>query len=217
MPVCAPFQGYNDYNPKFPKLAAAPGDYVSGLYTENGHITLPLKDASGAVIGMPGTMFWYGTTEVGLAPMLADVIAWTADGKGGNGKGKLLSGPTSYDDGVCAEDNPSPISAARGAQGKASIPCHSNFKLPESLKDGSTYTVYWVWDFSLKAGPGKDGKGDGHVEWYTSCMDIDIKGGPVVPASVAGGVTVGNKTLRSNRSVGGARLARLRRKVDFLH
>jgi hypothetical protein len=162
-PICAPFQQtFNQYsNPLYPQLIAAPGDYVQGIYLENGHVTLLQTPESKS-----GTVYWFGTTVDSPSRTLADVMAWK---QGGNKQGVMLSSATPFDDGLCAEDNGSPIALARKAKGGTG-PCKSAFKIPENLKDGSIYTVYWVWDFSKHFAEPAD-----RVEWYTSCIDIKIQ------------------------------------------
>lgn len=69
-------------------------------------------------------------------------MTWTTDGKGGDGKGRLLSGPTRFDNGRCVEDNGSEISKARIAAGGGG-PCFTGFSIPQDVKS-DLYTVYWV-------------------------------------------------------------------------
>jgi hypothetical protein len=163
--ICRPSQqnpGPN--NAKFPRLTASPGDLIQGTYLENGHISKPdAKD------GTPGTLYWYGTANAKPDDTLANVKQWTQDGKGGDKRGRLLAKPSDFDDGTCIENNETPIAKQRKAAGGGGA-CKSVFKLPEDAVVGSTYTVYWVWDFSNHFGPTKKG----HVEWYTSCMDIQV-------------------------------------------
>lgn len=172
-PACANFQQTysSNPNPLYPQLTAAPGDFIEGTYSDNGHVTKPPTPESES-----GIVYWYGTTDGSTVPSLSEVIQWTADGKGGSGKGRLLSGPANYDDGVCAEGNGSPIAQQRHAPPGPGILCKDSFTLPEDLKDGSVYTVFWVWDFSLHFGP-KYKAENNHVEWYTSCADIKISRG----------------------------------------
>lgn len=122
---------------------------------------------------------------------MQEVFLWTADGKGGNGKGRLLKDKVPYDNGVCAEANVKPISFQRIPQlyeklengtdildaplPRVNIPCTTQFQLPEDLA-GPTYTVAWVWDYSTKAGHvAADPYARKTNEWYTTCMDIKIK------------------------------------------
>lgn len=72
---------------------------------------------------------------------------------------------------MCAEEGSQarPLAIPRWAAGGGG-PCKGLFQLPQHLKPGSMYTVYWLWDFSKKAG----NKNPNHFEWYSSVMDIDI-------------------------------------------
>ncbi|KAI5842779.1 hypothetical protein BZA05DRAFT_190576 [Tricharina praecox] len=184
-PACAQFQqSSTSYtNALYPQLTAFAGDYIQGAYLENGHISkkeLPETQS--------GTTYWFGTADNSLQPTLAEVMAWKDGGDGA--QGKLLAGPTDFDDGTCVEDNGTPEAIKRKAAGGGG-PCKSTFKLPEDLQPGSTYTVYWVWDFSLHFGPQKVG----HTEWYTSCVDIKIGGN--TSTATAAAAAAGNKSTRS--------------------
>ncbi|PWW79110.1 hypothetical protein C7212DRAFT_153264 [Tuber magnatum] len=164
--ICRESQRNPTENPgQFPPLSASPGDSIQGTYLENGHISKP-----DAADGTPGTIYWFGTANPKPEDTLANVKQWTTDGKGGDGRGRLLEKPSDFDDGGCAEkDNGTPISKQRKAAGGGGA-CKSVFKLPEDAKVGSKFTVYWVWDYSNHFGPTKKG----HTEWYTSCMDIQV-------------------------------------------
>lgn len=153
-------------NPNKPMLNAAPGSLVQANYTENGHISKPNSDKQKS-----GTIYWYGTKEPKDDEKFVDIREWTENGQGGDKRGKLLGKPSDFDDGVCVESNDSLISKARVAAGGGGA-CKSIFKLPEDLKDGDIYTVYWVWDFSEHFGQQADPNAP--QEWYTSCMDIKI-------------------------------------------
>ncbi|CAZ79530.1 unnamed protein product [Tuber melanosporum] len=164
--ICRPSQQQNPTTntPKFPRVSASPGDFIQGTYLENGHISKP-----DAADGTPGTIYWFGTANAKPDDTLANVKQWTVDGKGGDGRGRLLANPSNFDDGKCAETNDTPIAKQRKAAGGGGA-CKSVFKLPEDAKVGSTFTVYWVWDYSNHFGPTKKG----HTEWYTSCIDIQV-------------------------------------------
>jgi hypothetical protein len=128
---------------KFPRLQAPPGARILARHTENGHVSKP--DASDA---FSGYTYWYGTSSPSPRHTLQNALDWTSDGKGGRGDGIFL-GRGTYDDGKCAEPNDTPISKARGVGSRGKMKdCIDSFKLPEGLKPGTTYTVYWVWDFS---------------------------------------------------------------------
>ncbi|OAA49710.1 hypothetical protein ISF_09413 [Cordyceps fumosorosea ARSEF 2679] len=141
---------YTD-KPNFPMLQAAPGDYIALLNFENGHVTLnaqPKKPLN------RGTVFVYGTADPKPEERLFDVhLAWTRDGTGGDKRGRLLH-TRNYDDGQCYEPNTSPRKEERVKQGAAegavdtkALACQSDLQLPEDLKPGSTYTLYWYWDW----------------------------------------------------------------------
>lgn len=130
--------------------------------------------------------------------MLNDVIAWTTDGKGGDGKGRLLAGPMNFDDGVCIEDNDTEISKRRRASGGGGL-CKAVFRIPEDVKRDH-YTVFWVWDFSGKLGPGP--RSVGHTEWYTSCADIRIN--RIKPVSTSNSnFTVNTSNITDTSSITG--------------
>ncbi|KAK3996862.1 hypothetical protein QBC44DRAFT_230809 [Cladorrhinum sp. PSN332] len=147
------------YSEQFPKLKVAPGDFVAIQYAENGHVTKP----DGANPFKPinrGTIYLYGTTETDLANVnFVDIhFKWTADGKGGNGKGKLLA-TRNYDDGQCHEAEPmGPDGKPRDEEGILSyrkkfiskgeaLMCQSDVQIPLDAKVGKTYTIIWVWDW----------------------------------------------------------------------
>jgi hypothetical protein len=146
LPVCKDNQRYPVNNPDYPRLKARPGAQVTSSHFENGHVTLPQ-----VADGFSGFTYWLGTRSPDPTTF-GEVVAWTADGKGGNGQGSLI-GVNHYDDGACAESNNTPLSAQRGVGvGKDNKACKGYFVLPADLKPGDTYTVYWVWDFSWHFG-----------------------------------------------------------------
>jgi hypothetical protein len=155
-----------------PRLQAPPGAAIALRYQENGHVSLPE-----AQVGKPsnrGTNYVYGTkTSSPDDALLAIHRTWSPDGKGGDGRGVLLS-TQSFDDGQCYQVNGGPISTQRQQQFKhtatpmmgADLWCQQDIAIPSDLTPGSTYTLYWVWDWpSLTSGV---------QEIYTTCMDIDI-------------------------------------------
>ena len=139
-------------NPKFPMLEAEAGEYVAIMHLENGHTTLPqnqpLKPEN------RGTIYFYGTTQAKEDEKLFDVhLLWNRDGTGGDGRGKLLA-TRNYDDGQCYQPNPGKLSTDRaeelapyGAKHDEELACQSDIKLPDDLKDGDIYTIYWYWDW----------------------------------------------------------------------
>jgi len=144
----------SSYSDQFPMLSVAPGDHVAIKYRENGHVsradkTNPLKPVN------RGTIYLYGTTENDLSNVnLMDVhLKWTADGKGGDGKGKLLA-TRHYDDGQCHEVKPADGDLEgigdyrKQFVSKAdALLCQSDIKVPEDAPVGKTLTVIWVWDW----------------------------------------------------------------------
>ncbi|KFH45493.1 hypothetical protein ACRE_037240 [Hapsidospora chrysogenum ATCC 11550] len=130
-------------------LEAAPGDYIAILHLENGHVT---TKGEGRPLNS-GTVYLYGTSQATNEDKLFDIhLVWNKDGTGGDGRGKLL-GTRNYDDGNCYEGNPaSQVAVERSArlqeaQAQDSLACQSDIQLPEDLEPGSTYTVYWYWDW----------------------------------------------------------------------
>ncbi|KAK2733959.1 hypothetical protein CKAH01_18995 [Colletotrichum kahawae] len=137
--------------PGFDMLKAAPGDFVGLRYQENGHVTLP-----DSPINKPsnrGTIYIYGTLFPRTEDSLFDVFKrWTADGKGGDGRGRLLA-TRHYDDGQCYQVNSGPISLQRQQQFRkaamdpqgADLWCQAVIRLPKDLPEGSLYSIYFVW------------------------------------------------------------------------
>ena len=163
-------------------LQATPDSMIALLYQENGHVTLPQNQP-----GKPpnrGTIYIYGTTQPAQNETFNNVFGkWTADGKGGDGRGKLLS-MQNFDDGQCYQKNTGDISDARQQKYKiqaATLPegsdlwCQNNLIVPSDAAPGKPYTLYWVW--SWPTAPGAPGLPEGKNETYTTCMDIDITAG----------------------------------------
>ncbi|KAF9875893.1 hypothetical protein CkaCkLH20_06825 [Colletotrichum karsti] len=211
-------------SPDFPLLTAAPGDFVSMRYQENGHVTKP-DTPPGKPLNR-GTVFVYGTTEPKAADTLFDVHRqWTADGKGGDGRGRLLA-TRNYDDGQCYQMNDSPISKQRQSEFAHTtaqpmgpdVWCQSAVQLPEDVAQNSDYTLYWVWSWptltTAAAANSKDGqyadfpsgfKGDKRAvtsddvtvaEIYTSCSTIKVKGEALVKGAKA--ASTSNKSANQN-------------------
>ncbi|KAK4154742.1 hypothetical protein C8A00DRAFT_32480 [Chaetomidium leptoderma] len=150
----------SSYSDKFPMLSVAAGDFVAIKHRENGHVTrADVTDKERPV--NRGTIYLYGTTENDLSAVnLMDVhLKWTSDGKGGNGKGKLLA-TRNYDDGQCYEKvpavgDPEGISTTRKkAAGVDELLCQSNVQIPEDAPVGKVYSVIWVWDWPLMSAQG---------------------------------------------------------------
>jgi hypothetical protein len=191
MMACHPNQRTPNYSQQYPKLSVAPGAYVAMKYLENGHVTQPFIPA-----GKPegsGTVWIYGTYSPSDAETLVDVLSWTADGKGGNGKGFLMTAQN-YDDGRCYQINQSPTSVNRQMTDGNHAPgqptsqleqwCESDLLVPSNSRVGKTLTVYWVWGWATAMQT--EGAMCGKDEYYTTCSDFDIvEGGDELSKIVA--------------------------------
>lgn len=176
--ICGASQRQYEANPASPRLKASPGQAVALRYQENGHVTIP-----GSPPGKPpkgGVVFVYGTSNPSPNDALMSIHRqWTADGKGGDGRGRLL-GTANYDDGQCYQINDKEISKQRQQQFKHAFVqpqgdnlwCQTDVLLPNDLPAGKAFTLYWVWDWPTM--PGTAGLPQGKQELYTTCMDIDI-------------------------------------------
>ncbi|KAM0288057.1 hypothetical protein ACHAQH_000125 [Verticillium albo-atrum] len=144
-PVTAP------QDPNFPILTAAPGDQVAIRYLENGHVT----NLEPGRLAHSGVVYIYGTTNPRPDDTLANIhLKWTPDGKGGDGRGKLLA-TRKYDDGRCYEANGFDLSGKR--QGEFPVQtneltgpnnwCQNDVSIPSDLPQGTQYTLYWVWNW----------------------------------------------------------------------
>ena len=166
-----------------PRLQAAPGALVSLRYAENGHVTLPQNQ-----LGKPknrGTVYIYGTTQPKFPELLLDVFGnWTADGTGGDRRGRLLA-TQPFDDGYCYQVNGGDISTTRQAAHPhepnpvtgSDLWCQNDIAIPTDAATGKPYTIYWVWDWPTE--PGVDANlPKGKAELYTTCMDVDIVAKP---------------------------------------
>ena len=163
-----------------PRLQAAPGDMIALRYQENGHVTLPQNQP-----GKPpnrGTVYVYGTTQSSPDDKFLDIFnKWNTDGSGGNKKGKLLA-TYNFDDGQCYQVNGGSISQSRQKQFAhpadqtmgADLWCQNDVQLPADAPSGKPYTLYWVWNWPTA--PGTPGVPNGKLEFYTSCVDVDVNG-----------------------------------------
>ncbi|AEO53380.1 hypothetical protein MYCTH_2294618 [Thermothelomyces thermophilus ATCC 42464] len=151
----------SSYSDQFPMLSVAPGDFVAIKHRENGHVTRADKTNPMKPINR-GTIYLYGTTENDLSNVnLMDVhLKWTADGKGGDGKGRLLA-TRNYDDGQCHEQKPADGDLEgigdyrkQHVSNADSLLCQSDIKIPEDAPVGKIYTVIWVWDWPDMKEPG---------------------------------------------------------------
>ncbi|KAF5007300.1 hypothetical protein FDECE_6368 [Fusarium decemcellulare] len=139
-------------NPEFAMLEAAPGDYVAIMHLENGHTTLPQNQPKKPK--NRGTIYFYGTSEPKEEEKLFDVhLVWNKEGTGGDKRGRLIA-TRNYDDGQCYQPNPGELSTERsselapqGALPEKELACQSDIKLPDDLKAGDIYTIYWYWDW----------------------------------------------------------------------
>lgn len=192
-PMCRSSQTTSNYTDAYPKLNAAPGDFVAIRYLENGHVTLPQNQLGKP--GSGGTVMIYATTQPKDNEKLTDVLQWNVNGTGGDGRGKLLT-VQNFDDGRCYQINSSPISTQRqqqfpnkpvnAAAGSANeeLWCETNVQLPSDAATNSDMTLYWAWQWNTM--PNVDpGIPKGKDEWYTSCMDVNlVAAGQVKQASV---------------------------------
>ena len=176
-PICKNTQMTPNQTPGSPALQAAAGSLLALRYQENGHVTLPQNTP-----GKPanrGTVYVYGTTQPSPNDSLLGIHkVWTADGSGGDKRGKLVA-TQNFDDSQCYQVNGGNISIARQAEFKhvanpvsgADIWCQTDMVLPQDARKGQPYTLYWVWDWpTLPSADAPQGKN----ETYTTCMDIDI-------------------------------------------
>lgn len=183
--LCSPQQQkVGTYSSKYPMLTSAAGDYVAMRYEENGHVTIPATQANKPK--NRGTVFIYGTDAArDNDTLLAIHGVWTADGSGGDKRGRLLA-TRNFDDQQCYQINDGAISMARQSEFKkvAENPqgmdlwCQNDVQLPSDLAANSLYTMYWVWDWPTLSKndsmPGDAGVTVTTPEIYTSCMDLQI-------------------------------------------
>ena len=182
MLLCHPSQRTATYSSQYPQLSVAPGSYVALKYLENGHVTQPFIPA-GKPAGS-GTVFIFGTYEPSATETLVDVLSWTKDGKGGNGKGWLMAAQN-YDDGRCHQLNQAPISINRQMTdgnhppGQPTVQleqtCEADLLIPSDSQIGRTLTTYFVWDWGT--GMRTEGALCGKDEYYTTCSDFKIVDG----------------------------------------
>lgn len=159
-PVQRPLNA-SSYTSQFGMAKAAPGDYIALQYQENGHVTLPAINPYKTINA--GTVYVYGTNQSDLTNTnLVDVhFSWTADGTGGDKKGRLLA-TRNFDDGQCYQINSNITSAYRQASypKQAQDPmggdlwCQSDIQIPEDVSAGQVYTMIWVWDWPTMSIPG---------------------------------------------------------------
>ncbi|EFX05300.1 hypothetical protein CMQ_3369 [Grosmannia clavigera kw1407] len=195
--LCHPSQSVGNYSTEFPMLSVTAGGFIALRYQENGHVTLP--DTNPTKPLNRGTVYIYGTTEPSSDELFSNVFEkWTADGTGGNGRGRLLA-TRNFDDGQCYQVNGQTISVQRQAQFKKTAEnpqgtdlwCQNDIQLPANLTSGTSYTLYWVWSWPTMnmAGSPTDTPGTGFnittLQYYTSCMDVSVASGQSTAAASA--------------------------------
>lgn len=195
--LCHPSQTVGNYTSGFPMLTVTAGAFIALRYQENGHVTLP--DTNPTKPLNRGTVYIYGTTEPASDELFDDVFdKWTADGTGGNGRGRLLA-TRNFDDGQCYQVNSQTISVQRQAEFKktaenpqgSDLWCQNDIQLPSDLTADTKYTLYWVWSWPTmnKAGSLTDIPEAGFnittLQYYSSCMDIAVASGNSSAASSA--------------------------------
>ncbi|KAL2125194.1 hypothetical protein VTJ04DRAFT_1559 [Mycothermus thermophilus] len=142
------------YTAKYPMLSVAPGDWVAIRYRENGHVSRADSEPMPKPVNR-GTVYLYGTTQNDLTDVnLMDVhLKWTADGTGGDGKGRLLA-TRHYDDGQCHEAVPISgdiagiVDYRSNFTGVPALLCQSDVQIPADIPVGTIYSVIWVWDWA---------------------------------------------------------------------
>ncbi|KAI0107736.1 hypothetical protein GGR51DRAFT_559071 [Nemania sp. FL0031] len=182
--ICKPLSSSN--TAQYPPLQAGAGDYIALQYQENGHVTQP------DLTPRPyrgGNVYVYGTMHHQDSDGINDVLnSWTADGKGGNKKGKLLA--THYfDDGQCFQDAPgNAIAQERSAKyGVNQLACQTDIQLPTDLASEGTYTLMWVWDW-----PRIISNTENVTEIYTTCAQVNLTGSKSESVKGGSGIKFGN-------------------------
>ncbi|KAI0570866.1 hypothetical protein Alg130_11075 [Pyrenophora tritici-repentis] len=183
--ICHPSQRVPNQAGNFSRLQTSPGNVIAMRYAENGHVTVPGGGID--LVGKPekgGTVFVFGTEQPRPDETLQHVLHWTRDSKGGDRRGRLLTAQD-FDDGRCYQlrtdstvlgearllQTPNPKPGQPGT--KHELLCETDVKLPDDLTVGQSYTLYWVWQWPTA--PQQDpGPLNGHDEYYTSCMDVDV-------------------------------------------
>lgn len=171
-PVCLKSKADSYTTTTFPRLTAAPGDHVALIYQENGHVTQPKLTPRPYRSGLVSV---YGTLHHEDSDGINDVLnSWTADGKGGNGKGQLI-GTHFYDDGQCYQNLNGNFTIEVYAErfhehGLDELYCQTDIQLPKDLPTSGTYTIMWVWDWPLIVSDTQN-----TTEIYTSCAEIQLQ------------------------------------------
>lgn len=182
--LCHPSQRVAYQTTNYPRLQTIPGGMIAMRYAENGHATIP--EGGRNLMGKPeraGTVFVFGTQQPRQDETLFEVLQWTRDGSGGDGRGHLLSSQN-FDDGRCyqlgngaiaansrKERTPNPLLEQPGSEHE--LLCESDVMIPDNVPFKKPYTVYWVWQWPTA--PGRDPNDpSGKDEYYTSCIDVDV-------------------------------------------
>ena len=133
-----------------------------------------------------GTIYVYGTASPSVNDTLLGVYgAWTADGQGGDKRGRLLAA-RHFNDGQCYQVNNGEVfrlkqfrafKEAKDPQG-ADLQYQSDIRLPFDIPGTGLYTLYWIWDW-----PTVSALSDGSTsfpEIYTSYMEIKMQDGSLL-------------------------------------
>lgn len=179
--ICKSTQQTENVTAYSPTLQAMASDRVLLRYQENGHVTLSDRYNSGDFPMKPtsGTVWVYGTNKPTPEDTLMGIHGvWDEKGTGGDGRGVLLTSAP-FDDGMCYQVNDSEESARRQAlpqrphtksEGR-DLWCGVEVELPSELAPGTTYTLYWVWEWPtlLNEQPQQWKQED-----CTTCIDVEI-------------------------------------------
>jgi hypothetical protein len=169
-----------------PVLMATAGSNVLLRYLENGHVTqpnVPLNKPTSGLISV------YATTQPSDDDKFTAIHGqWSPDKRGGDGRGFLLQ-TTPFDDGQCFQFDPTGHSQIATSRSTAFGPGPSITEEPNrwcgtvialndesgaSFANGTTLTLYWVWDWPTYV-PGNPGMMPTILnETYTSCMESEI-------------------------------------------
>jgi hypothetical protein len=176
-------QDPTNYTTQFPRLVAKAGDALTAQYLENGHVTqdkLPPDNKP-----HPGNYSWFWTGKPFTGSTTDGSQLATFDDLS---KSTLLSGPSDFDDGKCAESTNNDLGR------KGPIPCESHFTIPADTAPG-IYALYWVWDFTKLTAVDPS-----YVEMYTSCMDVEIVAGDSSGASASSGSSGNNAAVSADNA-----------------
>lgn len=175
--VCSSSQSTASQSPNYPRLQASPGSYIALRYLENGHVTIPENTPGKPARG--GLVYVLGSTSQESPGSLKALLQYTNTSQ--------VQMPLDiltvqyFDDGRCYQLNDKSRSIARQSEfpnPSLTAPymlneqwCETIIKVPQNLTSGSTYTLYWVWQWPTQLMPGITQAKD---EYYTTCSDLDI-------------------------------------------